>query len=380
MRSANGLTWVNRPLASIATMAVCAADSSEPWNISRLLQRASHVLGVRQQLGEFGLVAQHIGAHGEEAVHHLAQLTARAPARQRFEISLAHALRKIGQRFDAAINVAHEITADQRHDAERQQAERDAPGAHAVDARGVVAHHRLGFDHFQIGEEFQARGDGIDGGIHLAVGEAAERHDVLRVEDGGELLRGAVGVDAGLRDLREQVLLLGRARHALQFGPMRADAGLRVLDDAAALLPAHQVIAHLEGGVDDFHRIRIRHRLDAAQPGQRFFIEFFERAPRAVFAPFVECQHAGAGEQQQPEERDQLQPDAEFQIQAAHRASSGLRPAPARDHFGQLIARHRPADQIALRAGAAEFGQHLPLLHRFHALGNDAEIQFAREF
>ena len=52
---------------------------------------------------------------------------------------------------------------------------------------------------------------------------------------------------------------------------------------------------------------------------------------------------------------------------------------PVGDRREELIAGYRRADQEALHVLATEFGQHLPFIDGLDALGDDGEMQFARE-
>ena len=103
---------------------------------------------------------------------------------------------------------------------------------------------------------------------------------------------------------------------------MLADAQARVRQHLRALFPADQVIADAEGGVHHVQAVGVRHRLDAAQAGQRFVLELEQGALVLLAFDLVERQHRGAGEQQQAEQAQQLEADAEA------RAARGGHPAP----------------------------------------------------
>ena len=172
----------------------------------------------------------------------------------------------------------------------------------------------------------------------------------------------------------EQRLLL---RRCAASSPARPSCG-RCASRAASIvatpsLPGDQVVAHAEGGVDDVEPVAIGHRLDAraaAAASRRAALS--SDCARAVLRDLVDdAAPSRRSSRNRPNSAHNWWRMPSVDSAAAHRRDLSLRTrASGRDAVGELLARHRRADQIALRDAAAQFGQHLPVLDGLHAFGH----------
>ena len=222
-------------------IAICAASSSERWNTLALLEFAR----ARPRCAPAARSARSRScstsrAHVEEGVHHLAELAARAVARLRGVVVLAHAARQPGQAFDAAIGVAQDPPPDQRRPPAAPAA--TAPMRSALTRRPRSMSARTTRSASTIArsrQRLQARGDRIDRRIQRGVGEAPERVDVLRDQDRAQLARRrGRRAPAPARSASNSACCCRRARHRLPArAQLRVDPLARGVDDGHALVP-----------------------------------------------------------------------------------------------------------------------------------------------
>ena len=99
---------------------------------------------------------------------------------------------------------------------------------------------------------------------------------------------------------------------------MRIDALLGGRQHLQALLPAHQVVAHAEGGIDVVEAIGVGHGLDPPHADQRIVAQLFQGAGVEAALAFVQGLHQHRTEQDDAEQAEELTADAELFAQGEH--------------------------------------------------------------
>jgi hypothetical protein len=86
---------------------------------------------------------------------------------------------------------------------------------------------------------------------------------------------------------------------------------LRPIQHGQAFVPANQMVARAEGGVDQVLAIGIRQAPDPVHAGKHIVPHADQRLACIVLANLVQHQHQGASHQEQAEQAQQLLADAE---------------------------------------------------------------------